>query len=225
MPAPLPVPHVPPSYPSLITAGGLTTSGTEAGSQTVSPSGHTAFGTGTSGQTVSPGSQTTPRTKVCGQTATLGGPTARTYTAPSSPASLTSAAPRAALTTFGAPRSALNSSSVTRGPGVYDYGRTTRGPGALPAPLLTSPLGCARATSTASTSAVAVGEGHTGGTFDQSSFDDHTGKVGLPAFGRQTYTVGHFGANLVVGTLLHLRHPCQFELASCHRRRFCCLDR
>jgi hypothetical protein len=86
---------------------------------------------------------------------------------------------------FGAaPRDALDSTRATHGPGVYDYDRTTHGSRALPAPLLVSPSGCARATSTASTSAVTTGEGRTGGTSGQSSSDDHTGEAGLPAFDR-----------------------------------------
>jgi hypothetical protein len=96
MPAPLPMPHVPPSFPSMAMAGGPTARpggptvpGIEDGSQTVSPSGHTTVGTEASGQTASPGCQT----------ATLGGPTAMTYVAPSSPASPTSAAPHAAPST------------------------------------------------------------------------------------------------------------------------------
>jgi hypothetical protein len=50
MPAPLPAPHVSPGFPPLATAGGQTTClggetvpGTEAGSQTVSPSGQTTL--------------------------------------------------------------------------------------------------------------------------------------------------------------------------------------
>jgi hypothetical protein len=38
-----------------------------------------------------------------------------------------------------------------------------------------------RATNTTSTSAAATGEGRTGGTFSQSSSDDHVGEAGLPA--------------------------------------------
>jgi hypothetical protein len=66
-------------------------------------------------------------------------------------------------------------------PGVYNYGYTTLGSGALPAPLLASLLGCARATSTTSTSAVIAGEGRTGATSGQSSSNDHVGEEGLPA--------------------------------------------
>jgi hypothetical protein len=80
-----------------------------------------------------------------------------------------------------AQRGALNSTCVTHGHGVYNHSRTTSGSGALPAPLLASPSGCARATITASTSAVAAGEGCTGGTFGQSSSNDHAGKAELPA--------------------------------------------
>jgi hypothetical protein len=47
--------------------------------------------------------------------------------------------------------------------------------------LLALPSGCTGATDTASTSAVAAGEGHTGGTSSQPSSDDHTDETGLPA--------------------------------------------
>jgi hypothetical protein len=134
--------------------------------------------------------------------------------------------PRCGIHDFGCtPCSALNPTRATHGPNINDYGCTTRGSGALPAPLLASPLGCERATGTASTSAVTVGEGHISGTFDQSSSDDHTGEAGLSAFDRQTHPVGHLGTNLVAGTFLRPRRPCRSELASCHGRRVCCLDR
>jgi hypothetical protein len=82
-----------------------------------------------------------------------------------------------------------------------------------------------RAISTASTSVVAAGEGRTSGTSSQFSSNDHTGEAGLSASDRQTHPVGHLGANLVVGTLLHLHRPRRSKLASCHGRRVCCLDR
>jgi hypothetical protein len=78
------------------------------------------------------------------------------------------------------PCGALDSTRTTHGPDVYDYSRTTRGPGALPAPLLALPSGYVRATDTTSTSAVTVGEGHTGSTSGESSSDDHEGEAGLP---------------------------------------------
>jgi hypothetical protein len=91
MPAPLPVPHVPPGFPPLATAGGPTahpgdptTPGTEAGDQTASPGSQPTLETEAAGQTA-------PRTEAGGQTTTLGSLTARTYAAPSSPASPTSA--------------------------------------------------------------------------------------------------------------------------------------
>jgi hypothetical protein len=83
MPAPLPVPSVPSGFPPLAATDGPTTPRTEAVCQTVSPCGQTALETEASSQTVSPG----------GQTTTMGGPTARTYAAPSLPASPTSAVP------------------------------------------------------------------------------------------------------------------------------------
>jgi hypothetical protein len=74
---------------------------------------------------------------------------------------------------------------ATCGPGIHNSGHATRGSSVptLPAALLVSPLGCARAIGTASTSAVATGEGRTGGSSDQPSFDDHVGEAGLPASG------------------------------------------
>jgi hypothetical protein len=54
-----------------------------------------------------------------------------------------------------------------------------------------SPSGYTGATSTASTSAVATGECRINGTSSEPSSDDHAGKVGLSATGRQTYPVGH----------------------------------
>jgi hypothetical protein len=86
MPAPLLTPRVPLGFPPLATAGG----------QTMHPGRPTVPGTKAGGQTASLGGQTSPRTEA-------GGPTARTYAAPSSPASPTSAAPRAAPTTLAAP--------------------------------------------------------------------------------------------------------------------------
>jgi hypothetical protein len=76
-------------------------------------------------------------------------------------------------------RGAPDSTHATRGPSIYDYNRTTSGSSAL----LASPLGCARATVTASTSAVAVDEGCTSGTSDQSSSNDHAGEAGLLSSG------------------------------------------
>jgi hypothetical protein len=54
MPAPQPVPYIPLGFPPLATASGLTTPGTEADGQIVSPGGQTALGTKAGGQTVSP---------------------------------------------------------------------------------------------------------------------------------------------------------------------------
>jgi hypothetical protein len=133
--------------------------------------------------------------------------------------------PPCSLYDFGCtPCGALNSTRTTRGPGVYDYGRTTRGCGALPVPLLAPPLGYARVTDTASTSAVTASEGRTGGISGQSSSDDHSGEAGFLASGRQTHPIGHLGVNLVVSTLLRPRCPSRSELVPRHRRRVCCLD-
>jgi hypothetical protein len=103
MPAPLPAPHVPLGFSPLVVVGGLTTHPcsptepeTEAGSQTGSPGGQTTLGTKANDQIA-------PHTEVGGQTNTLGGPTTRTCATPSSPASLTWAAPRAAPTTSATP--------------------------------------------------------------------------------------------------------------------------
>jgi hypothetical protein len=72
---------------------------------------------------------------------------------------------------------ALDSTHATRSPSIYDHNRTTHGSGTLPA----LPSGCARATISASTSAVATNEGCTGGTCGQSSSEDHAGEAGLSA--------------------------------------------
>jgi hypothetical protein len=48
----------------------------------------------------------------------------------------------------------------------------------------------------ASTSAVTTNEGRTGGTSGKSSSDDHAGKAGLPASGRQTHPISHLSATL-----------------------------
>jgi hypothetical protein len=89
---------------------------------------------------------------------------------------------------------------------------------AVPA-LLTLPLGCAGATSTTSTSAVAAGEGRTCGTSGQPSSDDHVDEVRLPATSQQTHTVGHLVVTALSGAHLHPCHPCQPVLASCHGGR------
>jgi hypothetical protein len=113
----------------------------------------------------------------------MGGLTTSPSAASLSPASPTSATPQCGAHNFGCtPRRALDSTRATHGPDVYDYGRTTYGFEALPAPLFVLPSGYTRATSTASLSAVTTGEGRTGGTSGQSSFDDHAGEVGFPAF-------------------------------------------
>jgi hypothetical protein len=101
-------------------------------------------------------------------------------------------------------------------PDIYDYGRRTRGFGALPAQLLALPSSSVRATGITFTSAVAVSKGHIGGTSDQSSFVDHAGEVGFPAFGQQNHLVSHFSINLVASNLLHLRCPRRSDLASRH---------
>lgn len=79
-------------------------------------------------------------------------------------------------------RGAHNSSRATSGPGLHDYNHATRVP-ALPAALLTLPLGCTGATGAASTLAVAAREGRTSGTSGQLSSDDHTGEVELSSTG------------------------------------------
>jgi hypothetical protein len=123
------------------------------------------------------------------------------------------------FTDFGCvPRSALDSTRATRSPDVYNYGRTSRGSGAQPVPLFTSPSGCAKATDTASISAVTADKGRNGDTSGQSSSDDHAGEAWFPASGRQTHPVDHLGVNLVTGTLLPPRHPCRSELAPRHVR-------
>jgi hypothetical protein len=169
--APLPTPCVPPGFPLLVANGGLTvypdgptTPGTEAGGQIASPGYQTALGTEAGGQTA-------PHTEPGGQTATLDDPTARTCAAPSSLASPTSVAPRGTL----------DSTRTTCGPGVYNYGRTTHDSEALPAPLLVSPSSYVKATDTASMLAVAVGEGRTGVTSNQSSSGDQACEVGFSA--------------------------------------------
>jgi hypothetical protein len=116
----------------------------------------------------------------------------------------------ACFTDFGrAPRSTHDSAHVTCGPNFHDSSCATRGTGVptLPAALLTLPSGYAEATNTASVSAVATGEGCTGGTLAQPSSNDHVDKAGLPATGQQTHHVGHFGIDLVTGALLHPRRP------------------
>jgi hypothetical protein len=104
---------------------------------------------------------------------------------------------------------------------VYDSGRTSRGSDvqALPAPLLASPLGYARATGTVSTSAVAVDECRTGGTSGQSTFNDHAGEAELPTSDRQTHPVSYLGVNLITGALLCLHRPRRSELVPRHERR------
>jgi hypothetical protein len=99
-----------------------------------------------------------------------------------------------ACAVFGhAPHSANDSTCATRGPGVHDSGRTSRGIDvpALPTTLLASPSSYAGAIGTASTLVVTVGEVCIGGTSDQPSSDDHAGEAGLPGIGRQTHPVGH----------------------------------
>jgi hypothetical protein len=84
------------------------------------------------------------------------------------------------------PRGALDSTRAMRGPDTHNFSHATRGSSVptLPAALVTSLSGNAGATDTASTSAVAIGEGHTDGTSDQPSSDDHVGEAGLPASSR-----------------------------------------
>jgi hypothetical protein len=93
-----------------------------------------------------------------------------------------------------APRGSNDSTRATRGLGVHNSTHASGGSG-IPA-LLASPSGYTRATGTTSTSVDAVGEGHTGGSSGQPSFD-HVGKERLPAASRQTHLVGH----LVVAAL------------------------
>jgi hypothetical protein len=136
-------------------------------------------------------------------------------------------APRSAHGFGRAPRGTHDSTRATSSPDIYNSGRATRGIDvpALPTTLLVSPSGCVGATGTASTIAVAAGEGRTGGTSGQPSFDDHAGEAELPATGRQTHPVSHFGINLVASALLHPRHPRRSKLAPRHGRRICCLNR
>jgi hypothetical protein len=172
MPAPLPAPHVPSGFPPLVIAGGQnarpgdqTVPRTEADGQTVGLGGHTTPRTEVDGLTGSPSSQTAPCIEAGGPTATPGGPTSRPCAAPSP----TSVAPCDSHDFGCAPCGALDSTYATCDSDIP----------ALPTALLTSSLGCAAATSTAST--LAVDEGHTGGTSGQPSFDDHAGEAGLPA--------------------------------------------
>jgi hypothetical protein len=113
------------------------------------------------------------------------------------------------------PRGALDSTCAMCGPDVP----------ALPIVLLTSPSGYAGVTGIATTSAVAAVKGRTGGSSCQLSYDDHAGEEGLPASGRQTHPIDHFGVDLVIGALLRQHRPRRSELVSHHRRRICCLDR
>jgi hypothetical protein len=91
------------------------------------------------------------------------------------------------------------------GPGVHDSARTSRGTGAPT--LLTLPSGCAGATGTASTSVVTTDKGHTSGTSDQPSSDDHVGEAGLLATSRQTHVVGHLIIAALSGAHLRSRRP------------------
>jgi hypothetical protein len=95
--------------------GGPTTPRIEADDQTVSPCGQIALGTEASNQTASQGGQTTPR------------PCA----APSSPALLTSAAPRVACTTSVVPHMAP---STPHAPRVAPASATTVAPPVAPEP-------------------------------------------------------------------------------------------
>jgi hypothetical protein len=74
-------------------------------------------------------------------------------------------------------RGTHNSTRATHGPGIHNFAHGSDVPA-----LLTSPLGCAGATGTATTSAVAAGESRTGGTSGPST-DDHAGEVGLSTTG------------------------------------------
>jgi hypothetical protein len=124
------------------------------------------------------------------------------------------------------PRGALGSTCASRSPDVHNSGRATHGSDvlALPTTLLVSPLGCAGATGTASTSTVTASKGRTGGSSDHPSSDDHTGVAGFLASGRQTHPVGHYDVNLFTGVLLRPCHPGRSKLALRHGRRIYCLD-
>jgi hypothetical protein len=115
-----------------------------------------------------------------------------------------------------------DSARTSRGPGVRDSTRASRGSGNPE--LLTSPSSYTGATSTATTSAVVTSEGRTGGTSGQPSSDDNAGEAGLPAAGRQTHFVGHLIIAALSGAHLHSHHPHQPVLASCHGGRICCFD-
>jgi hypothetical protein len=149
--APLPVPRVPLGFPPLAVVGG----------QTAHPNSHTVSGTEAGGQTALGVEAGSP-------TANPGCPIIRPCIAPLSPTSSTSAAPFVAHEFGCAPRGTLDSNYATRGPGVHDSGRATRGSYmlALPAALLVLPSGCAGASSTASTSVVTASEARTSGTSD-----------------------------------------------------------
>jgi hypothetical protein len=89
--------------------------------------------------------------------------------------------------------------------GAHDSTRAFCGSG-IPA-LLTSPSGCARATDTASTSAITAGEGRTGDTFSQPSSNDHAGEAELSATDRQTHIVGHLVIAALSSAHLYPRCP------------------
>jgi hypothetical protein len=103
-----------------------------------------------------------------------------------------------------APRDTHDPTRAKRDPDVHDSARASRG-SEVPA-LLTSPLGCVGATSIASTSVVATGEGRTSVTSSQPSSDDHVGEARLTATGHQTHIVNHL--DIIALSSAHLR-PCR----------------
>jgi hypothetical protein len=113
--------------------------------------------------------------------------------------------PRSAHAFSDTPRSAHDSTRAMCGLGVHDSVRAFCG-SSIPA-LLVSPSGYVRATSTASTSVVAVGEGRTSATSCQPSSNDLEGEAGLPAAGQQTHIVGNLVVAALSGAHLRPRRP------------------
>jgi hypothetical protein len=102
------------------------------------------------------------------------------------------------------PCDTYDSTRATRVPDIHDSASASSGSG-IPA-LLVSPSGYVRATSTASSSAIATGEGCTGGPSGQPSSDDHACEAGFPATGQQTYIASHLIITAIFDA--HLRPSC-----------------
>jgi hypothetical protein len=126
-------------------------------------------------------------------------------------------APRSAHDFGCTPPSANDTTRSMHGLGIHDSARASHGSNILA--LLASPSGGAAATDTTSTSAIATGEGRTGGTSTQSSPDDHMGEAGLLATTLQTHTVSHLIIAALFGVHLCPCGPSRPVLALCHGRR------